>query len=113
MRTILYIHVLIRLSACAVFVAGVYKFGLIWRELALLMRIAGAKKERSELLGEMLDTSQYREATYQLLYSPLFLMVLGVLLFLGVRVVTRMIIGKKEMHTLLELDSKNGLESRS
>jgi hypothetical protein len=106
MKTILHLHILIRLVAAAGMIYGVQRIVLAWPQFARLRKTIVEQREISAILGGEYEPASLLPSFTEVLLGPLLLIGMGMLAFLGSRTIVTVIIGRQQMIQLLQLDDR-------
>jgi hypothetical protein len=108
MKTIIHVHILIRLVASFCIVYGLYGAIVAWPQLAELNQIIGMQKEDALLKGREFELSSFIPYYAELLLAPILICVAGIVAFIGTKKIVELIIGRRQIDALLQSDGNGG-----
>ncbi|WP_269524350.1 hypothetical protein [Coraliomargarita parva] len=112
MKTILQVHIFVRLCASASALYGLYLFLIAWPQVVRLRGLMEKQKENTEIMGDTFDFSAFIPTFSEILLGPFLLLTAGLFGLLCTRKIVEWIIGPDPMKTLMHLD-RQGEQTKS
>jgi hypothetical protein len=108
MKTIIHVHILIRLFASTCIIYGLYGVIVAWPQLSKLNQVIEKQKENALLYGREFELAQFIPSYAEFLLSPVLIFVAGIIAFFGTKKIVELIIGRKQIEALLHTDRNGG-----
>ena len=99
------VHILIRLFGLGLITIGLYR---IAEAILALKKLKEVQEKQKELMGQEFELFDLFPTFTEMLFEPVVFVVVGTCLFLLVKTVVRLIIGKEQIEALLEIDRAGG-----
>jgi len=109
MKTIIQVHIFIRLCASGCIIYSLYQLIVAWPKVARLRELIEKQKESIEMLGGTFDLSAFIPSFTEIFLGPVLLLMTGFFAFLGTKKIVELIIGKEQIKALLHSDGKESL----
>ncbi|MGZ0654078.1 hypothetical protein ACWPKO_00895 [Coraliomargarita sp. W4R53] len=106
MKTILYVHILIRLFASACILFGLYQLAARWPAFLAFQQMLARNKEESVISGQVAELSPFMPRLMDIMLSPILLVIFGLIIFLATKIIVQCIIGRQQIEALLACDRK-------
>ncbi len=101
MRTIIQVHIFVRIIAIGLITLGLYR---IAQTIVALNQIRNMQERGIGLMGHESRITDMLPTFMEMIFAPIIFVVAGTLLFVFVKNAVRFIIGSEQMETLMELD---------
>ena len=105
MKTIMQVHILVRLFGLGLIMIGLYR---IPGAILALNKLKEVQEKQKEMMGQEFELFDLFPTFTEMLFEPVVFVVVGTCLFLLVKTVVRFIIGKEQIEALLKLDRTGG-----
>ena len=112
MKTILHVHIFIRLCAAFAIIYGLYGSIVAWPRVMKLNKVMEKKKENALFDGREVEVGESFHLYLELLLSPMLVCITGVIAFVGTRKIVEWFIGRKQIDALVRADG-NGRYAQS
>ena len=106
MKTILHLHILVRLVALTCIVYSLYRLIVAWPAVSKILDLMEKKKTNSMLRDEVFDPSEFTPFFLDIFLSPIIILAGGILAFIATRKIVEFIIGRKEIKALIQADGR-------
>jgi len=104
MKTILHLHILVRLFACGCILFGLYQLVARWPAFVAFRKMLEKNEEESEMMGQVAEFSPFIPRLMDIMLSPLLMLAFGLLVFFATKKIVELIIGRKQIEALLACD---------
>jgi hypothetical protein len=108
MKTIIQVHILIRLFASFCIIYGLYRAIIAWPQLMKLNQIIEMQKENALIDSRKFDISNLIPSYAELLLAPMVICIAGIVAFIGTKKIVELIIGRRQINALLDSDCNGG-----
>ena len=106
MKTILHVHIFVRLCSSGCIIYSLYQLIIAWPKVARLREVIEKQKESIEMLGGTFDLSAFMPSFTEIFLGPVLLLMTGLLAFLGTKKIVELIIGQEQIKGLLHADGR-------
>ena len=106
MKTILHLHILVRLLAVSCIVYSLYRLIVAWPAISRIFDLMEKKKTDALLRAEDFDASEFTPFFIDIFLSPIIILTGGILAFIATRKIVEIIIGRKEIKALIQADGR-------
>lgn len=104
MKTIIHVHIFIRMVGLILMAFGLYRIAAV---TAALKKFKDAQEKQKALMGQEFHLADLFPTFTEMLFGPVVLVAIGLCLFLLVKKFVRLIIGSEQIETLLKIDQIN------
>ncbi len=104
MKTILHLHILIRLVASCCIIYSLFQLIIAWPQAARLRDVIQKQKETTAMLGRDFELSAFLPTFAEILLAPILLLGIGVFAFVATKKTVELIVGREPIRELLKLD---------
>ncbi|MDQ8196415.1 hypothetical protein QEH59_18445 [Coraliomargarita sp. SDUM461004] len=113
MKTIIQVHVFIRLCASGCIIYSLYQLIVAWPKVARLRDVIEKQKESIEMLGGTFDLGAFIPSFTEIFLGPVLLLMAGLFAFIGTKKIVELVIGQEQIKALLHSDRKGAqIQSR-
>ena len=105
MKTIMQVHILVRLFGLGLITIGLYR---IAGAIPVLKKLKEVQEKQKELLGQKFDLFDLFPTFTEMVFEPVIFVIIGISLILLVKRIVRLIIGTEQIDALLKLDRAGG-----
>ena len=108
MKTIIHVHIIIRLFASFCIIYGLYRAIVAVPQLMKLNQIVKMQKENTLIGGVEFSISGFIPSYVELLLSPMLVCIAGIVASIETKKIVEWIIGRRQIEALLHSDGDEG-----